>query len=346
MMAPMMSAKRKSQRFNNLDSVFMIRFRFLMYRFRPDTWWWGNIYLLRQTLLAFASSMPADDPHGQIIFTICILSIYMLFLSRYWPWKNHSLNMLDAGSTLMMLLVISTATAFLPESPSKDFYVVFLIGLLCILGLYIIGFIVTALRVFLTKGVTGEFGNESTSSGVFVEGHTVEELTNKWLAVTGLVVKLGYSKCESMVRTMNGYDREAILKSLVVWESLAGDFLSPAAMKTMSIAGKDTATWRLRNLENTTSRISKTSKDASVDNSFDEDGSPDAKNGTNSEPKLVEQAPPPQTFPANEDGLNFSPRSMYEACRPSPRGTPRFHGGSVNTPPETPVTTPRVYTPR
>jgi ABC-type branched-subunit amino acid transport system substrate-binding protein len=104
---------------------FLVRFRFLMYRFRPDTWWWGNIYLLRQTLLAYASSMPADDPHGQIIFTICILSIYMLFLSRYWPWKNHSLNMLDAGSTLMMLLVISTATAFLPESPSKDFYVVF-----------------------------------------------------------------------------------------------------------------------------------------------------------------------------------------------------------------------------
>jgi hypothetical protein len=212
--------------------------------------------------------------------------------------------------------------------------------------LYIIGFIVTALRVFLTKGLTGEFGDETTKPGrlTFGEGHSVEELTKKWLAVTGLLVKLGYSKCESMVHLMNGYDREAILKSLVVWESLAGDFLSPAAMKTMSIQGKDTATWRLRNLDHTTSGISKTSRDQSVDISFDEDGSPDAKNGTNSEPKLVEQAPPPQTFPANED--DFSPRTMYEACRPSPRGTPRFHGGGVNTPPETPVMTPRVYTPR
>merc|ERR1719271_958543 len=50
------------------DAGFMQCYRFLLYRFRPDYWWWGLAFLARQTTLAFAIVLPADNPHLQLVY--------------------------------------------------------------------------------------------------------------------------------------------------------------------------------------------------------------------------------------------------------------------------------------
>lgn len=61
------------------------RLRFLLFRFRPDYWWWGNVFNVRQLALVFVSSLPVEDPYAQAIYVNSVLGVYLVLTTRYWP---------------------------------------------------------------------------------------------------------------------------------------------------------------------------------------------------------------------------------------------------------------------
>jgi len=101
-------------------SVHLVRFRFLFYRFRPCTWWWGSVVAIRQLLLAFASMVSPDDAYAQILYVMIVLVVYVAFCCRAWPWKNDELNIAESTSLVLLLLFIFAAGAFIREAQTRS----------------------------------------------------------------------------------------------------------------------------------------------------------------------------------------------------------------------------------
>merc|ERR1719482_240928 len=116
-------------------------FQFLLHRFRPGCWWWGNVVLLRQLLLAFAPVLPADEPHAQAVNVSCVLSFYSVFASNSNPWKSRLLNFLDLVQCLGLFTFIASATSFMETSKREGFYEMIMltsVGVLVMSQLYVV----------------------------------------------------------------------------------------------------------------------------------------------------------------------------------------------------------------
>merc|ERR1711988_1817564 len=85
----------------------LVRFRFLCGMFRPDVWWWGSVFSVRQVLLAIAPSIAVDDPNVQVVYVITVLVIYIGLVCSYRPWRASELNILDASSCTILVLFIA-----------------------------------------------------------------------------------------------------------------------------------------------------------------------------------------------------------------------------------------------
>ena len=79
--------------------------RFLIFRFRPDVWWYGITLLTRGPLL----SLPVVfAPNYPVIQLVCLLAIMLAsFFAQLWflPWKAPILNLVD-GITNAQLIVL------------------------------------------------------------------------------------------------------------------------------------------------------------------------------------------------------------------------------------------------
>merc|ERR1712217_810461 len=171
-----------------LQKPFMTRFHFILFKFRPDVWWWGPILVTRQICLAFASSVPADDPHGQSTYVIFILGVYMGALIRLFPWKTWFLNYAEGSLLLLLILVVKGCSSFIgkkPEFNTKNEAVMWTaisILLAEIVGWYLfIGF-----KYFILQS-TGEPWTFHAKGAKQEKG----ELVEKWMSVSQASIDAG-----------------------------------------------------------------------------------------------------------------------------------------------------------
>ncbi len=141
-------------RANSQDATLhTTRFRFMLYRYRPDVWWWGTIFTIRQTLLAFSPILEPGDPNAQSVFIIAVLTIYIAHASFFWPWKSDELNLLDTVS--MVLLVILVAVA------SGSFNLKLMVAILTLIAICAGFLVVYCVLMVCSRGIvslTGIFG--------------------------------------------------------------------------------------------------------------------------------------------------------------------------------------------
>jgi len=193
---------------------FPIRFRFWLYRFRPDCWWWGILLNVRQVLLAFVSSVPADDPHSQSTYFVIVLGAYLILQTRYWPWKNHELNMAEASLMALVMFMMKAVTAFMPTSTQDHhselltFFMVLVvveINIICAM----IGW------AFYNKVDLGaEFS--------FRTGENLQEkLAVQWCDLVDKCRELGDGETKSIVKCMNAYDVQNVLQSINAFHAAA-----------------------------------------------------------------------------------------------------------------------------
>jgi hypothetical protein len=217
-----------------------------------------------------------------------------------------------------MLLVIVTATAFLPAgSQDKDSHVFlltfFIVGLLAYIGsvMVLIGYNI------LRNGITGEFGRVETGQ------LETNKLARMWIDWQSMILKIDATNIIDMVRMMNQYDRQVLVKAVAVWENACGPLVPPDFIA--GLPGTQTSSPRLRNLPNSTAPVSaetlKMKLTADLTRKLSESNS-SASNFATSEKQVKEN--PVIESPMNEeaDGIEF---------HMSPRGTPRILASRVWT---------------
>jgi hypothetical protein len=196
---------------SNANTGFLQRFRFLLYRFRPDCWWWGLGVLLRQTTLAFATVLVVENPHGQLFYTGAALAIYGFLVCRFWPWISGELSFIDAGAMLILVLMMLTASQFLPEPTPQMGRFGILVTLFLIMGALLTRFIFLVVKSVLKNGVFGEFGN----------GNPNRLTTSKeWLQWLESMKDIPNEDIIETICKMNGFDRESIIKLMSSWSAV------------------------------------------------------------------------------------------------------------------------------
>jgi len=184
---------------------FTKRFRFSLYRFRPDCWWWGVLLNVRQILLAFSSSLPSEDPHVQSTYLVCILGVYLILVARYWPWKNHELNVAEVTLFTLVMLMVKSCTAFMETSPRPEGHEAAVMTFMVAIGGEILIFVGMFCWAFVRKGdMTAEF--------TFRSGPSLQDMAGEqfWLLCQSCV-NLGQQETRQILKSMNGYDIRSVL---------------------------------------------------------------------------------------------------------------------------------------
>lgn len=102
------------------DKRHMVQsFRFLVFRFRLDSWWYGVPLLVRGPLLSLPIALATDFPPVQTIMVNVILSVFMLVETLSWPWKVPLLNLVDMWMSLCLMLLV-TGSALYVDTVTGD----------------------------------------------------------------------------------------------------------------------------------------------------------------------------------------------------------------------------------
>jgi len=95
------------------DGTFFKTSRFLFFRFRPDYWWYGTCLILRGPMLAVPMAVFTDLPQVQLFVMTAVLEVYMVLRLVVWPWKTPLINFADGVMSMLLILLLSVASAFL-----------------------------------------------------------------------------------------------------------------------------------------------------------------------------------------------------------------------------------------
>lgn len=232
--------------YTEADLRNLSRFRFLLFRFRPDCWWWGNLFSVRQILLVFAGVLPKEQPHGQIIWMNTVLIIYTVMQAHVWPWKTHDFNVLDAATNSLLVTICTTSTVFLNVTADTSAgYAYVLLGLMLSLYGGIAAFVLLCFYyVIRHRSLTATFGGNST------KGHTHARIGSEWLKMCKLCVDLDEQGCLEAIRAMNEFDRKALVRSIAVMQATGHrGFQGQLAVTRLIGAGHTTANFSRHSLQ-------------------------------------------------------------------------------------------------
>ncbi|CAE7346983.1 unnamed protein product [Symbiodinium natans] len=98
-------------------------FRFLLFRFRLDSWWFGLLLLLRGPLMSLPIALATDYPPIQVMCVMLVFLVVLIIQSNSWPWKVPLLNVLDCfiGFCITMLVAANSFYLGALEGSMKDF---------------------------------------------------------------------------------------------------------------------------------------------------------------------------------------------------------------------------------
>eukprot|EP00434_Breviolum_minutum_P023131 symbB.v1.2.020406.t1/scaffold1660.1/size117119/4 len=87
--------------------------RFLVFRFRLDSWWFGVPLLVRGPLINLPVVLATDFPPIQVVCIAMVLTTMMVLQMLSWPWKVPMLNLTDCTVGFCIVLLVTTSTLYL-----------------------------------------------------------------------------------------------------------------------------------------------------------------------------------------------------------------------------------------
>ena len=97
----------------NRDDHLVAAVRFLVFRFRLDSWWFGVPLLVRGPLINLPVVLATDFPPIQIVCIGMILTTMMVLQMLSWPWKVPMLNLTDCIVSFCIVLLVTTSALYL-----------------------------------------------------------------------------------------------------------------------------------------------------------------------------------------------------------------------------------------
>ena len=103
------------------NPVFRARCKFLVNRWRVDTWYWGSVAMARNLLLAFIAVI-SSTAVDQFIMMGIILMIFLASGFAYMPWKDPRLAHFDNAVCMCVFFAISCGIGFMHLNFQKKSY--------------------------------------------------------------------------------------------------------------------------------------------------------------------------------------------------------------------------------
>jgi len=94
---------------------FRRTWKFLLIKFSPQTWWWGQVLIARGVIFNLILAV-VETPIDQIWLCALVLVAYIFGLVYLMPWRHLSVNYLDIMCCLMFLLIVSMSASFAPQT--------------------------------------------------------------------------------------------------------------------------------------------------------------------------------------------------------------------------------------
>jgi hypothetical protein len=138
--------------------------------------------------------------------------------------------MIDAGTMLILVLLMLTASQFLPEPQPSRGRVGILIGLFMSMAAMFLTYTVRIIRSVCTKGIFGEFDSGS---------HDRMKISQMWLQWLEYSHNVPNSDIVEAICRMNAFDRKTLLNFITSWNAVTGQ-------------GVEGTKWRLRGLPSRT----------------------------------------------------------------------------------------------
>ena len=89
---------------------------FLMSNFRPSTWWFGLLYMLRGALLSLPAVIATNTPGLNLVLMGSVIQVIFTVQLYFLPWRAAILNMIDAMSTLLFLILLALCLRLEPTA--------------------------------------------------------------------------------------------------------------------------------------------------------------------------------------------------------------------------------------
>ncbi|CEM29628.1 unnamed protein product [Vitrella brassicaformis CCMP3155] len=185
---------------------FRIRYRFLLADFRLDVWYWGIVFLVRNTLLTVTPLIAHNDGNMQATVLICILTFFLVLHVFYWPWASPANNVLDTVILCGLIIVSGVGSYFADRHEDKaPVFAYLLLTVFVLVNLCCVACILWAIRMHRKK--VFKFAQDEDvvrrlmGFCAYAEGRGQKELTRKFQ-------KLPRYDHQQIERTVNVFEME------------------------------------------------------------------------------------------------------------------------------------------
>jgi len=86
------------------DVGFRERWKFMLVRWRPDTYYWGTMVMTRNLTVAFAGVI-SSEPRVQLCYVVAIVLLVLSITAVYQPWRATTLNHYDVLSCIILCFI-------------------------------------------------------------------------------------------------------------------------------------------------------------------------------------------------------------------------------------------------
>jgi len=88
------------------NESFRKKFKFLIFRFRPECWFWGLVTLFRAFALSVARIIEKDDGMLQIAIMAVVVIVHTFLILWFMPWRDNYNNWLDITINMVLMYVL------------------------------------------------------------------------------------------------------------------------------------------------------------------------------------------------------------------------------------------------
>jgi len=137
---------RQSQK--GMGPASISAYRFIFYRFRPEYYYWGSVFLCRNLLLTLASVLDPANPYTGVMYLGLVAVCFLIAQCVCWPWRTNMLNALDTIILATMVAVVFSTIPFIEVRDkvavdnTKENLVTFMVLVFCFASMTVVGTIV------------------------------------------------------------------------------------------------------------------------------------------------------------------------------------------------------------
>jgi hypothetical protein len=103
-------------RLSAADPMYLLKFKFLFFRFRSDRYYFNTLFLIRNFLIGLTPAIMANDQVVQTGFMLVVVLVALSIQMYLWPWREWMLNWCDGVVLSTMALICACSMAIVNPS--------------------------------------------------------------------------------------------------------------------------------------------------------------------------------------------------------------------------------------